>query len=383
VPDASVQPLRVHVLPFECERHWVPTFLEPFASELSWLGEPNAYQLSLAGDWAHAVPESVVLDSLESADVAVLPFDLEGCRGNRQMYARAEHLAAQAHSAGKVVLAFCRGDVEFAPPGPNCVVLRTSASSKSLGPRDVMMPAWVADPASRIDLAVRPWTATPTVNFVGFAYPLGVDFGGPATTALRWTKALARASATSVGLITHQGQSGHNPLYLQRAAAVAALRVARGVDSDIVLRQAMTYLDVESREADVLHLDYLRRMSDSDYTLAVRGEGNYSFRLYESLAVGRPVVSVRTGDVRPCAKDVPWDVIAIDVALQRLSRLGPAVRNSHRSHQRDWSEVQELCRRSWVESLSAPGYFRRLAERVSTLAIRGPLTPEAIAAELS
>jgi hypothetical protein len=376
-------PLRVHVFPFEHlrvdrGRQRVPAFVEPFASVLPWLGAPSAYQRSVAGEWVDAVPNVVVSASLGSADIAVLPFDLEVC--GDELYARARYLATQALAEGKVMLVFCQGDVEYPAPGPNCVVLRTSSSRRSLGPSDVVMPAWIADPATKIPLDVRPWGTTPTVNFVGHAYPLGMDHGGPGRAAVKWLKAGLRAFATSAGMDAHLGWP---PAHLHRVAAVAALRSARGLDAQVVLRQAMTRLDQGPSEADALLLDYLRRILASDYTLAVRGAGNYSYRLYESLAVGRPAVSVRTGDVRPCVNDVPWEAITIDVPLRRLSGLGPAVRRGHLIHQHDWPELQTLCRQSWVDWLSAPAYFRRLADRVSGLADRGSLTPEAIATALA
>ncbi len=370
----------MHVLEFEYQRMRMATFIEAFASVLAWPGPPTAYQASVAGDWVRAVPEFVVPASLEDADVAMLPFDLEACSFGAGLYDKAVQLASQARDAGKVVLAFCQGDVEFAPPGPNCVVFRTSSSRRALGRQDVMMPAWVADPADKIELQVRPWAGTPKVNFVGQAYPLGIDFGGPVKTAVKWSKALGRAAATAVGAV---GRFGKSPMHLQRAAAVAALQRARGVEADIVLRESMVRLELEEPDTDALHMAYLRRLAESDYTLAVRGFGNYSYRLYESLAVGRPVVSVRTDDVRPCAHDVPWERISIDVPVRRLPWIGSAVRDGHQSRRAEWIELQQLCRGSWLESLSAPGYFRRLARRVSALASRGPLTPETIAAELA
>ncbi len=380
VPGRGLRPLGVHVLESEYGRHWVPTFVEPFTARMPWLGPPTDHQLSLAGDWARAVPELVVPASLEAADVAVLPFDLEGCRGDSALFGRAEHLAATARAAGKVVLAFCRGDIEFPAPGPNCVVFRTSSSRKALGRRDVMMPAWVADPLATVELVTRPWTATPKVNFVGFAYPLGVDFGGRAANAMKWPKAALRALSTAVGFTD---RFGRGPLYLHRVAAVAALQRARGVEADVVLRQSMTYLDGDQARLEEMHRDYLQRISESDYTLAVRGEGNYSFRLYESLAAGRPVVSVRTDDVRPCSGDVPWDRIALDVPFRRLARIGSEIRRGHDERRSEWAELQLLCREAWRESLSAAGYFRRLVRRVGAAAQRGPLVPEVIAAELA
>jgi hypothetical protein len=105
--------------------------------------------------------------------------------------------------------------------------------------------------------------------------------------------------------------------------------------------------------------------------------------LYESLAAGRPVVSVRTHDVRPCARDVAWDRLSIDVPFGKLPWLGPTIRRGHLDRREEWEELQRQCRASWREHLSAPGYFRRLARRVTKLASRGPLTPAAIAAELA
>ncbi|HVY08727.1 MAG TPA: hypothetical protein VHB18_01085 [Mycobacteriales bacterium] len=380
MPESPRRPLRVHVVPAPFDRHRIATFIEPLSRSLSWLGTPSPFQESVAGAWRDVGPDVIVPTDLDQSDVAVLPYGLEPCGRDASLFEETKRLASAVERAGKLMLVFCLGDRELPSPGPNCVVFRTTARMGALGSKDVVMPAWVADPADKVALTFAPWSETPTVNFVGFAYPLGAEFANRRTAARQWSKAAIRSLATATGLASRLGVP---PYYPHRLAAVAALQRAEGIKPDISLRQTMVRLDMDRDSDRDLHREFLERIAAADYTLSVRGRGNYSYRLYESLAIGRPVISVRSRDIRPCGQDVPWDVVSTDVSITDLPRLGSIVRTAHFNRRSNWQEVQHVCRQAWCDSLSAHGYFLRLVNRVTQLADASALSPEAIATALA
>jgi hypothetical protein len=137
------------------------------------------------------------------------------------------------------------------------------------------------------------------------------------------------------------------------------------VEARVSVRGQATRLDMERPEDADPRREFLQGVLDSDYVLAPRGFGNYSYRLYEALALGRVPVLPDTGAPLPCA-DLDWDGLVVRVRWTRP--FDRAVLHRHQQLEHDWPAVQERCRQAWVSHLSADGWFRRLV-RVLT----GPL----------
>jgi hypothetical protein len=277
------------------------------------------------------------------------------------------------------MLVFCQGDVEVRSPGPNCLTFRTSSSTRTLNAHDIPLPAWIADPSHSTEIGRSAWSSPPTVNFVGQAYPLGAEFTSRAKASAKWIKAAIRAMATSLGAADRLGMPRY---HAQRAAAVQALRMSRQVKARVVLRPAPTRLDMNRATDRALHLELLSAIVGSDYTLAPRGYGNYSFRLYESLACGRPAILVESGMPLPCATECPWHEIVLTLSTPQLLRLGVHVSRRHDLVRQRWSAIQELCRSSWETYLSAHGFFSRLARKLTTHRASGAVDLDALVASL-
>ena len=99
-------------------------------------------------------------------------------------------------------------------------------------------------------------------------------------------------------------------------------------------------------------------MLESDYALCVRGNGNFSYRLYETLCMGRIPVFVDTDCVLPLDFDIAWREHCVWVDETEIDRIGDRILEFHDSvDEGEFEERQRACRDLWETHISPQGFF--------------------------
>ena len=101
--------------------------------------------------------------------------------------------------------------------------------------------------------------------------------------------------------------------------------------------------------------DYLRVTMDSHFILCPRGHGPCSYRLFESMQLGRAPVIIADGWVE--MEGIDWSSFSIRVAERDIGRLGQIL-NDRKS---EALEMGRTARRVWEEQLSPAASLRTLA----------------------
>jgi hypothetical protein len=103
---------------------------------------------------------------------------------------------------------------------------------------------------------------------------------------------------------------------------------------------------------------YVQNMLNSDYVLCVRGIGNFSYRLYETLSVGRIPVFVDTDCVLPLDFEIDWRDYCVWVDESEIRQIGERVLEFHESlRDGEFEDLQRVCRRLWESHISPQGFF--------------------------
>lgn len=374
--------LRVWTWPDQAPPHYLASFIAPAVWSKELAPNHSQFQNDVLGHWLKRGAGAVQLCEPHSADLAVLPFTLEAIGEHPELWEVACRLAAEAEREQRVMLVFCQGDRHIPPPSAGCVMLRTALSRSSAGPADVAVPAWIADPHRLVSAEIRPHVTRPTLSFTGWAHPLGQSTSALARIG-SWTRFGVRVTATRTGV------DGHFRIPAADAArvlAIQSLRASRSVDFRLRLRPAMTRLDLDLVDDREQQLQMLQDIAAADYGLAVRGLGNYSYRLYEVLGSGRRPLIIDTGAVLPRARAVDWGRLAVIVPLRRVARAGARLNAAHNAlSDIEWTGLQRECRSAWIDHLSADGFFRHIVDAVVRLSDRGGaarLGPVEVALEL-
>lgn len=306
------------------------------------------------------------LASLEEADFAVVPANFEHYTRQPDAQTRLRRLAEMAAQAQKPLVVFYRGDYEYpidVGVPVDLRVFRTSLTETARRPGEHTLPAWSADFLEEYrggQLRLRDKRDTPVVGFCG-----DMSSGSRRVTRLaRWLgqhpARYAFFKLLGVELIKHPG-SRH------RWHALHALRKAKGIQRNFVLRYGYwngavyrgTVLDGQKLEQS--RTEYVENMLESDYVLCVRGKGNYSYRLYETLSCGRIPLLVDTGGGLPFSEWIDWRRYCVWVEADDLPRIGERVRAFHAGlTPESFRDLQAACRQLWLDWLSPQGFFANL-----------------------
>jgi hypothetical protein len=339
-------------------------FLQPFFPERANFEEDSAWGRRFAG-WAEVAHDLVEVTTIEEADVVVMPVDRVWVHGgtwssrtDKELAVRCRALSDRARAAGKPVIVFFTGDRSCDRVDvPDAHVFREGPFRSRMSSRDHAMPAFAEDfvmSHNNGELVVRDHVQPPVVGFCGLA---GARRG--------WKDAGKRVlSRVVIGARQRWIEPAPQIGEQLRARALACLAVDPMVAANIRIREHSVFLD----EADLarraaVRAEYVTNLAESDYVLCARGSGNFSFRLYEALCMGRTPVIIDTDVALPTPERIDWSSVAVMVPQRDLEHIGAAVAEFHRDLTAEtYAHRQHELRRVWLDELSPEGFFRSITQ---------------------
>jgi hypothetical protein len=312
--------------------------------------------------------EILEFSTLEDADIAVLPFDYGHILSGKRSRGEIDGLLARVTAAGKKLLVFCWHDSSerLLLPEPDTIIYRTAIDRSRRRPNEFCLPTFHEDFVDKYlggELPLREYSARPTVSFCGRA--AGQRSG--------W-----ESLHESIRRLKRELTTGRRdfPYAETRARLLRTLEQSGRVDCRFMVHQAFWGgLGDNAREADVgsrvrARSEYVENMRDSDYVLCIRGAGNFSMRLYETLCMGRIPLIVDTDSYFPFERSIDWTHLGPFVEQGSLATAGPSLISFHQSlGPNRFVEIQSDCRAIWHGFLSPFAFFSRLVDEVSELII--------------
>jgi hypothetical protein len=109
--------------------------------------------------------------------------------------------------------------------------------------------------------------------------------------------------------------------------------------------------------------EFVDNVLGTDYTLCMRGGGNFSVRFYEALALGRIPILIDTDCAIPYAKQVEWRRFIPWINASDLAQAPRIVAEFHAKFSpQQFREHQLACRQLWVDRLSPDGFYGHFSE---------------------
>jgi hypothetical protein len=298
------------------------------------------------------------LTALQEADVALLPFDGNALinvkdGSNREIVSLAARFIDTARAANRKTIVLINADSEEPLPFSDVLVFRTSLNRRTRKSNDFALPAWHEDLVSNYlggEIALRDHGDRPVVGFCGHASSARPRFR-------RRVKNLLREAIRPVGL-----HIPHNDGVDLRQIAMEALNADPALETNFILRKGYFGggLDNDRSEKD-RRLDFVSNLVQSDYALCVRGYGNFSFRFFEAMSLGRIPLLIDTDCVLPYEFLHDYREYCAIVPDARLKQCGKSIARFHNSIPLDsYHELQRRIRHFWLNWLSPQGFFRNL-----------------------
>lgn len=307
--------------------------------------------------WAAMAPSLIRLTGPEQADAAVLAGDWarygrKGAIGRE----RARQFVVECIKRKLPTIVFHFDDCEKRPDLEGALLFRTSIRRSKRGATEFAQPAWSRDLISETPRG-RPIDRllgkVPVVSFCGMV-PGRVDADAPnLRRQMVRVKNSMREVAVRLGLRAADGAI--------RRLAVERLAACRSIEANFVLRDG--FLGYAARDATAERTEYVTNMLESDYVLCARGVGNYSWRLYEAMSLGRIPVIIDTECCLPVPGKIDWNSLAVVVSADRLDTLCERILSDHAAmDEARFAERQRACRDAWMRYLSPHGFFEQMVE---------------------
>lgn len=205
------------------------------------------------------------------------------------------------------------------------------------------MPGDVCDPQVELGLPVWPrvWKEKSKIGFCGFV-------SNPAARAVyRLTGRREKAAGLSL-----------------RADALRALSHSKALDCHFIMRQSY-WGGARGRMKTNFAREFKPRAAfwdnvlNTDYTLCLRGAGNFSYRFYEVLAAGRIPIFINTRCVLPFEEEIDWKQHCVWIEENEIESAGEIVAKFHSRLSPDrFRTLQMANRRLWETKLSPLSFYK-------------------------
>jgi len=250
------------------------------------------------------------LSSLEESELVVFPTDPFGPK-----FEEFEKLTSP-----KKLVAFFNSDLDVEIKcRENSYIFRTSFYKSKKKEYEFAVPGWSGDFGT---FPVRQWNETPTVSFCG---------------------SLDRGKFRISGMDSLKRSSKINCNFIVRNSFWGGVSDAKDVAKQSKVRQ-----------------EFMDNMCNSDYCFCCRGEGNFSYRIYEIMSNGRIPLFIDTDSVLPYDFIINWKDFFPIVEVKDIENMPDILLEFHNKNKNCFEEKQKIIRIMYEEYISPFGFFKNL-----------------------
>ena len=321
------------------------------------LGMPKQDSILFLGNAFHGMdtPFVEMVSDPSDADYILLPHNFSSVR-HRKSYIKQQSLLA--HTLGKKLIIFWHGDSDAPIHIPNAIVFRTSQYGYTQQVNEVMMPAYAED-LSGGDIQVRKkHSGKPIVGFCGWA-----DYKN---TKNRLGTLIKNTAINLLRACGNQQIGAKRKGIWFRMQVISVLQKSDSIQSHFIIRSSYSgHIKTIKTNVEQTRKEYISNMIDSDYALIIKGDGNYSYRFYEALSVGRIPVLLDTDCILPLEDIIDYDSFILRVDYKNISHLDAIIAQHYRSlSDEDYQDMQRVARDVYEQYLSVQSYFRYITTNI-------------------
>lgn len=319
-----------------------------------------------AGEFGSCYTAFSFVNSLEDAELEIVPFDLTICVNHNLMEMVWERYEA-VEKAGKKLALWAYGDEKISSGlhKPNLMTFSNLGFQSKRHPLEFCKPYYVEDPLPLYlnnELQTIPKSKKAKVGFCG----RGI------VTASRVGWQLVRNSKRSLqsklGLTPYAPPDIWSEVYF-RGQLLNKLEKSERVDSNFVLSERfLAGLKIEVANDNPHHpirLQFIKNVNESDYTLCMRGSGNWSIRFYETLSMGRIPLYINTDGILPFDFKINWQDYIVIIEPHELPYIDEKVADFHAEISEDeFTERQLGCRNLWESYLTREGFYAHFRDHL-------------------
>jgi hypothetical protein len=251
-----------------------------------------------------------IVDAPEKADYLCIPHNYNYIK-NRGQYVW--NFVQISEKFSKKIIVFLPGDSDDNIDIPSSIIFRNSQYKHKLKDNEIIMPAYAVDLGKKYGLIERIKGTRPIVSFCGWA---------SYKTVREWLSyGIFNLMESLVGKPVRK-----KGLYFRRIA-LAILENSPLIEANFIIRNSYSgHPKTISIDPTAARKEYVENIQKADFTLAPKGDGNFSVRFFESLSLGRVPLLIDTDCPLPLEDEINYDEFILRVNHSKMHELPQIVK---------------------------------------------------------
>lgn len=263
---------------------------------------------------------------------------------------------AAAAEAGKLIVCWTNGDKGITPALKNFHLFRTGGYQHKNKGNEFCYPPFFADPVEKYYNSILPLIRRKTERpLIGFC-------GQGRAGVLKLFKDVGRNIKHRIDKITGQNFDDNekigSPVY-DRSCMLDVLEKSAIVDTNFIRHNLYRAGIQNKNEREESNQLFYKNMKESSYIYCYRGNGNFSVRLYETLASGRIPLIVKSDNNLPWENKIDWSIFP-QVPSNQINNIDKILARFHQKiSEDDFVKLQKQARKIWEDYLSYTGFMKQ------------------------
>tara|TARA_B100000945_G_C20400103_1_gene606858 strand:- start:428 stop:1462 length:1035 start_codon:yes stop_codon:yes gene_type:complete len=304
--------------------------------------------------------EVKLVNDIESCDVILLPLSWNYyLKYNKKR--EADNFIKKANLINKKILIWFTGDYFCLKKSNNIISIRQSCYKSMEIENEFALPVFINDPFQNL-----------RINKIKHSKKLekpSIGFCGQVDNSLIRTffKSILRFQKNIKYYLgySHWYPEKIIPPTYYRKIVLDQIENNKQIDTQFIRRKFYHGRDINEKEAKKA---FLNNILKTNYTICIRGTGNFSKRFYETLALGRIPIYVNLDSKLPFQDIINWKQHVVWVESYEIPNIVNKVLSFHNAlTKEEFIELQESNRILWQQYLSFSGFYKKLIYHVKDI----------------
>jgi hypothetical protein len=301
----------------------------------------------------------IYVNDVNQANIVFIPFSIKYYLLNNTLFLK--ELNLQLKQLNIKAYGYIGGDFgEKFPEFSNIIYFRMGGFKNQLSSKNKGLPVSLSDHFERIyqKINILPLEKKeiPTIGFCGHA----------SFSKSKRTKEVLKFFTENIKrFFKNPLRKDYEPFFAsayERAKLLHYLENCESIQTDFIYRKNYRAGANTVQEREKTTKEYYDNIYNSDYVLCIRGGGNFSVRLYETLMLGKIPIFVNTNCLLPFEDKINWKNHVVWIEWKDRKQIAEKVLEFHKQlSQENFVSLQIENRKLWKETLSVNGMLEMIA----------------------
>ncbi len=301
-----------------------------------------------------------LVDSIKEADCIMLPMSWNYYVKNKQLK-EVKKFITEANKLQKKVLSFTTGDFGVAiPTYDNLIVFRPSGERSKLPNNHFGLPSFIVDPLQKHfnskKVYIREYNPKPVIGFCG-------QTNSSTYNAIKETIRTVFRNLKFYCKLSNELPQKIQSTSKLRSKVLEEIKKSSKLEANFIERNKYRAGVKSKEERQKTTQEFYNNIKETDYTVCIRGAGNFSVRFYETLAMGRIPIFVNTDCILPLADKIDWKKHVVWIEENEIPFIEEKVLDFHNNCTPEkLKEIQYSNPKLWEEKLTLGGFFKHFTK---------------------